>query len=667
MANNAACLAQTDKHKATAESVAYWNKSDIFQQAMALAFFLIPIKEVAAQIAQEAIDLARLKSTEKEAHRRRWFTQGKYKEGGGPAKVLMHENQLVQYLVYQQAQKYERYQEGNRSSEIEKEIKDSLNKHSYSFEQLTRLVEQTSLRKEDLIIHYLKTIAQFSNSNSEDLITAISCLVYNLQPKDASNLHSIFKAITPNYCSKRKLLLMNKLEKRFATFMQVCKPHGKQSYFQGQETVNTYWASLVEEFFLVATPWGTMCPEGNEKNFSDRVDSWVGKVVSNVRRRYVTQEDQQEVTRLHTVLCPECYVSLVADMGYGSAKEHLALPQFYLEGKQSSGDKTNMTKSNRKFNLKVEEQVEIARLATGYLDHESNRRARVMAKKLTVIVDGEIEGKLNTSATKTIWFKINDDKSLIKVATEDEEGSLIVAILPLRRQEMERSLRHRILGWEKYCIRLNYKQQINFKVRFSTTQEAEGEYLVGINCRPSFLPLIGNHIKQLLIAPPTLAMVPQYIGTMVTVFLTTVLMVWLFNGQQPSVITTEIDAIKYREGKTTDSDSSNPPIEPILKDNKPPKFDFGNHPLKASVNNDQLLIEIKIEDRDAAKQYYVDIRETKNSSTPLWGGRASKTAEEKMLKVALSAHIFNAGEYTLTLKEITEKKIVGRYNFTVKY
>jgi hypothetical protein len=465
-------------------NVATWTNIHIFHQAMKLAFFLIPVKKVAAQITQEAISLAKIKSTEKKAHRKRWFANNRYQDGGGPTSLLMHENQFIQSMIYQEAEKYEKYQEGIATQNHINLIKSQANNNA---DELFDLLSNLPVKQGDWIIRYLKTLVQISNSISADLITAIACLVCNFQIKDAATLHAFFEAISPNYCSKRKLLLMNKLKNRFP-LLKVCKKDGKQTYFYGQEQVNSKWSSLVENFFTKTVPWGTKCGDATQHT-TLLIKDKIKKLVNIFTKNYIFEKDHKQMSYLHAIVCPDCFLKLVSDVKFDCPREKLALPIFLAENNASSDDSdldpsNNKTGPNtdRELQLTQTELEDFAQSSSKYLSKEIERRNNLSIKKVSILLDGQPQAILidkqeqtiwDLTQNKVVWLTLKESSDIAKIVSWDKEGLLIIGLLELNSKAIKDSWQHKLLGWKKDQIVLPNNNIINLAIKLIEKEDEE--------------------------------------------------------------------------------------------------------------------------------------------------------------------------------------------------
>lgn len=476
-------ISAKQKSKAVSQSsVINWTTANTYVTAFCLAFYVLPIKAIAQQIAQEAIDIAKIKYYEKESHRRRWLDNDRYKKDG-PTSLLMHHRQMIQHFILHESQKYERYQEGERSDELKKEIKTALNSHSIQLQSLLNLLENAELTNEDLIVRYLEANVLFSNNNSKDLVTAITCLICNLSPQEASELHVKFKQISPNYCSKRKSLLLKKLAQRFKSFIKVCKSDGKQTYFTGQEKNSPKMARLVEEFLSLLVPWGTTCPEGKETCFSERLHNWLEKIVNVIRLRFMIEQDWQELGYLHALTCPNCFLSLTQEIKLGCPRGHLALPDFSL---LRHGEEQKMKKQDRHIQLTQADSETLVKSIDDYLQHQQARRAAIDVKHLTLLanhqplvmnVNGQETNTMDITQANTATFLVSEVANTIKIISEDAEGALPLAVLEIPSRETTQTFSYYMSGERKFFIPISENQHIVLKMRLKNGAEPDAQFL----------------------------------------------------------------------------------------------------------------------------------------------------------------------------------------------
>lgn len=675
-------------------NVAAWANTHTFYQAMKLAFFLIPIKEVAVQITREAINLAKIKSSEKKAHRKRWFAKNRYQEGGGPTSLLMHENQFIQTMIYQEAEKYEKYQEGIATQEHIEIIKSQVDNAG----ELLDLLSQLPIKQKDWIVRYLKTILQVSNSISADLITAIACLVCNFQPKDAATLHSFFEAISPNYSSKRKVLLMNKLINRFP-LLKVCKQDGKQTYFYGQEEVNTKWSRLVEHFFAKTVPWGTKCGDIIQPTTLFMKDK-IKKLINVFTKIYIFEKDHKQMSYLHAIVCPDCFLKLISEVKFDCPREKLTLPIFLAENNASSDDNdggldptNDQGLTDRELQLTEKELEDFVHSSSKYLSKQIERRNNLSIKKISFLSDGQpqtisIDKQEQTiwdlTQNKVVWLRVKESHNLPKIVSWDKEGLLIIGLLELNSKAIKDSWQHKLLGWKKDKIILPNNNIINLAIKL-LENENEEEFFIGA----TYQDLTKEwNFKNINLSNWFYSFPSQQL-------VTSLLLLVFFSGFLLWIRTTFINPVEVSNNINSTSQHS---IKPTLRGKVvttllPTKTNLGNpnslnenkivfnfHSKKDDINNIDEVLKLQIPNNITTmeivfainhfskyEKYLAVIDTTEPKPTSVWKQAITKK-NQFPLSISIPLDVLTNQEYNLIIKRIdnnaTEKE-VERYNFII--
>lgn len=684
-------------------NVAAWNNTYTFCQAMKLAFFLIPIKKVAAQITQEAISLAKIKSNEKRAHRKRWFSRNKYQGGRGPTSLLMHENQFIQTMIYQESEKYEKYQEGIATKELINLITYQANNNA---DELLDLLSKSPIKQKDWIIRYLKTIVQNSNNVSADLITAITCLVCNFQPKDAATLHAFFEveAISPNYCSKRKLLLMGKLINRFP-LLKIFKEDGKQTYFYGQEQVNSKWSGLVESFFAKTVPWGTKCRNPTQYTTLPVKDKIKG-LIAMFTRNYILEKDHKQMSYLHSIVCPDCFLKLFSEAKFDCPREKLTLPIFLAEN-NANPDNSDLDPNNNKPELSLDRELELtqteledlAASSSKYLSKEIERRNNLSIKKISVLLDGQpqpilIDKKEQTiwdlTQNKVVWLRLKDNSSLPKIVSWDKEGLLIIGLLELNSKTIKDSWQHSLLGWKKDYIVLPDNNIINLAIKLIENENGE-EFFIGATYEDLTKEWSFKNIN----------LSNWWYSFSTPQLVTTLLLLVLFSGFLIWINTSSINRVEVANNINPISQpSATPnsrgkvvttllPVKTLLEEPKElnqNKIAFNFYPkennksdqnkidevLKLEIPNSINTMEIffAIEQFSNYEKYLAVIETSEPKATLVWRQPIAKQKNKFPLSISVSLDVLHNQEYSLIIKKVDNngmEKELERYNFIVAH
>ncbi len=276
--------------------------------AFRLAYFLYPDRPTALEIVRRA--LAGLDALAASQTRRRSYSPvGRTLSGRGRVRArnrtLMNRLQLLQRLVYQAAEPYERRHEMGGSG--------------------------PPPAVEDLVIRYLEHMARTTTQrNSFYATVGISRLVYHYSTEEAMDLYGLVvqdpDRVKDDYAfraAKRRLL--REVRARFGALVKSVRgPRGEDRLEAARPT--PAMRLFVEESLERFTPWGTRCP------VPDGLDASRDQIPAlRFEGEDPDQEGPVEVDRLHAVLHPPCYRHLTAALDLPDPKDRLVLPQFRLE------------------------------------------------------------------------------------------------------------------------------------------------------------------------------------------------------------------------------------------------------------------------------------------------------------------------------------------------
>lgn len=668
------------------ELIGQWNNKRILAEGIELAFFIFPIKELALHVVKEALNLARIKNNEKRAHRRRWFTKGKYQDGGGPTRTLFHENQMVQFFIYHEIEKFEIAHE---NFIVQGDLPDLITgQHSSIDPSVWSQLAKYPIYIEDLITRYLKAIMLYANNNTEDLLVAIFCLVCNLQPKDASFIHSLFKPVSPNYCSKRKHIIMKKLLKRFTNYLQINNIDGKTSYFEGQNKIDTRRSRLVEELFSLAKPWGSTCPEGKEIHFSDRLNSWLNNFYYKFLPHYGTVNDHCEIAHLHAILCPTCFFQLMKEANYHCPRAYLALPEFHNLIEPPQGQTSLMSIKERKIRLNEDELDLVYKDSIAFLSDQQRRRENIYIEKIAVICDtekvllniaNEQREILDFSLAKSAKVKIDAEVSCLKIISWDDNGELPIAVLMLDQDSITKSLQYKLYGYLTKTLYLNNTQSLICKIQCPDTS-FNSEYTISLEYKQYNSSLLNDYF------PSVLQNNYARIGILLIItILSIVAILPLFKPQTDLVsINSPIETPRHR-GSNRKNYRGNPfyrsPADIKLVapqkseninlqqqfypiQNNGGSIDISTWQIKA--NTDLINLKLTIPPNTKKHAYYLLIRSEKLSNT-IWRSPAlTLEANNTSFNIDLQASLFDKGEYKLILQTNDNDKLIDTYYCPIK-
>ena len=137
-------------------------------------------------------------------------------------------------------------------------------------------------------------------------------------------------------------------------------------------------------------------------------------------RKVATTKTEIEVHRIHAVLHPECFGTLVAAFNYRPPEERIELPRFYSH---QSDDESPPRQRRAPAELSAEDLAEINHM----LGEQAARRRRASPTVIRVIVDGVERGTLNPAEQSSISFSASEDAETIELKTTDASGDLLLA------------------------------------------------------------------------------------------------------------------------------------------------------------------------------------------------------------------------------------------------
>ncbi|MBI4852302.1 MAG: hypothetical protein HY819_10940 [Acidobacteria bacterium] len=448
----------------------YWSAAKTFTQAKYLALSMLPIQEIAIQVAYDAMLAAQVCRNKQYTYRKSWLKNNRYKKYG-PTKALLHKNQLVQNFVYREIEKYEKYTEGDFNQPINSQL-------------LEDLLKNFILSEENLIIRYIKFLIQMAEDNSANAVLATTKLIYKYRTIDVAEIYTRLHGDGPvdNYFSKRKGEFIRRLEERFQSLinqdiLKVVVGNKREKYFQGQEIFDDKWSNLVKQTFNSFIPWGTNClPKHSKGSFIDSLFSWFKDIFS---------EDQKKILSIHTLFCPNCFNSLVKELNLASPEKQLALPTFNLS--KISKEKS-LPMSSFNYQDPITEKTEIRNILNR-LHSENLRREQLINSGIKNIFITNNDLKildLDLSKDRNASISIKDDfltsKNILKIYSIDRQGDLLFATVVLNKHDRSSI---NIFNEQKFSL-LEGKQNIFLLAKYIEDNE-NSHYLLKIKYRENLL------------------------------------------------------------------------------------------------------------------------------------------------------------------------------------
>lgn len=214
---------------------------DLWQRAFQLAFFIVPDRSSAYQIASRAIEKL---GVQRSRERRRSYWRGRNAKLR-IRRISRTDADALQWLVYRESEECEKEQERN--------------------DQHTEV---------DLVIRYIKHLVQLTTGASSFYVSVgLNRLLRNYSTPEVQQVYELVTEHYPASEEYRKIKgrLMNRLAARFDGSLKIRTGEYRELRFEDYEDQKA-WRSLVEECLEAFTPWGTreVCLRGPaELKFGD--------------------------------------------------------------------------------------------------------------------------------------------------------------------------------------------------------------------------------------------------------------------------------------------------------------------------------------------------------------------------------------------------------------
>ncbi|MEW6732266.1 MAG: hypothetical protein AB1489_13135 [Acidobacteriota bacterium] len=468
--------------------------------AIKLALSIFPHEEIAFQIVLDAV-----LSVEKVAYEQKRSRM--YSDVNKRIKILLEKVQLFQQIVYFESQKWEQYQETvfllQYLRSCNQEICDKYQKdHHLSIEklemdlkineirfdnrltELSELLKSISFNETDMIRRYLKFLIQQSICrNSFHVALAVSHLTYNYTLPEVIAICGILNPdlIDGTYLYKLKRKFLSSIKKRFSGFVSFIG-NGNKQHLDICKDLSGELIEFVRESSCLLIPWGTKCQSEDTKlknrAFDEQLFDWLAEI---------EDENQKEIYRVHTVICPSCYTNLVTrcpvkGRSTGVAKPLpypvLAIPDFKIPGGEIDKQIPKIAINNPR-----EESTEVIHRLTGSVKSESIRLAKALdsSKEIFIFVDGKKQGELKPAKCSSVRLNVDENARYIKVMLhKDGELSLLTSLV-INFHNIEHSLLHRLFGLKKkYYTILKDGQRITIAITFPRIDLDDSDLVIDI-------------------------------------------------------------------------------------------------------------------------------------------------------------------------------------------
>ena len=408
------------------------NVREQLQSAFRLAYFIHSDRELAIKIAKEALDdLEAAKATQR---RRLYYTpsglsSGRAKPQTPRTKVVMADAHLLQRLVYRASEIYEIQQEKAQS--------------------------EHRLTEEDMLIRFVKHLVRITVRRSSFYVAlGISRLLHGYSTTETMDIYTAVvqdpgRVKEDSYYRAGKRELMSELEERFGKFLRRTRAPRGEERFAEEENAPSHLA-LVRECLSVFTPWETSCV-GAEA--FERGEDQLSHLAFDGEEP--DTEHPIEMNRMHAITHPECYEQVAASVGLDKPESRLSLPQFQID---HSNDRRPPIDRHRPLRLTEEEMSGLL----GEVDRQADRRRRISARHLSILVDGTRIGEFDGGKGNRLRLELGESSELIEVRAWDKEGYLKVGavLLSCADRSAGRTSEHTIVadGGQKITFSLSFRK-----------------------------------------------------------------------------------------------------------------------------------------------------------------------------------------------------------------
>ena len=383
-----------------------------FGLAYELAYFIHVNKETACFVAEDALDQLSAMLGKQGSYRKPPGLLSGFWKGGERSRPVrrtlkLNEQQMLQWLVYQQSEPWEREAERGEGLYLPTE--------------------------EDMIVRYLKHLVYITLRLGSFYVTlAIGQLLHQYDRRQTRLFYDILtqsdsaRMKDMGYIGKQRLELLSRIGQRFEGMVVTTKtPRGERQIVTQPTTPSIF--ELVHECLRRFTPWETACT----------IES--GFDVTDIPGLYFSgadiDEDRIEMNRIHTVVDPDCFArfaeglrqyardlpeaSLDRGCNFDSLNQ-LAVPQF-------SNFSSGPSRGNR-YQPPSLTKADYLRLRRT-LDARARQRKVFTPNRLFVYVDATQTQSIDLSSTNRVEFSIGPEAGVIEVCGRDEQEALTLAIL----------------------------------------------------------------------------------------------------------------------------------------------------------------------------------------------------------------------------------------------
>lgn len=517
------------------------DQEDLLVRAFQLAFFIHPNKDIALEITSNAFEMWEV-ICERQDKRHYYNLRGRFlanqEKKKQRSKVYMHEEQLLQRLIYKLSENYE----------------------------LTATWSK-SVDEEGLLVCYLKRLLPMMlKHNSFSAVVGMSRILHKYSNRETVK---IYMSLAPNRTtqdianiereSKRyKSKFFSQLKESFGNFLSISKQENEERFEIVKDPDKfLILLELVEDCLDRFKPWATECISSfNDFIFND----------DNPDNEFLV-----ELKRIHSVIHYKCYTQLTTTLNLVYPKDRLEIPLFSLT--------KNLNDKNSQNRRKPPDATKELSIIPQKLEETAKRRKNTLSGILSIIVDGKEKTVFNLFIEKYKSLQLSEDAELIEIRAK-ETGLLLTTHLITQEITIKRQKS------QNYKIKLEGGQTIDLIIDFLENEQTnqEGKISLHIYYKETYFPRILVFMWRKLIYRINISFQPYAVRPQIAIVLAcfivlTVLSYFYFgyilSSQKPLTSKEEIkktEPILIKEPSfnipTNTNPSSNPKPDKLVKQKK---------------------------------------------------------------------------------------------------
>jgi len=409
---------------------------DLWDKAFQLAFFIVPDRALAHEIAGRAIEKLGVQRT-RERRRIYWRIRNVKLR---IRRITRTDEDALQWLVYLEAEAFEKEQEqGDRQTEI------------------------------DMVIRYVKHLVQLTTGASSFYVNVgLNRLLRNYT---TSEVQQIYEFTTQHYPAseeyrKVKGRLMNELTRRFGPLVKVRTSEYRELKFETYEDQKR-WVNIVEECLESFTPWSS-----RRACLTRKSKFAIGEPGTEIQYR-LSQKDGIETDRCHWFMHSPCYGELARRFKFDPPEERLSVPQFFLaNNNRQDGDSSSTV---RQVSPLTDSEKQALR---SRLEASATRRQQAPSQVLKIVAHGVVCAQLNPYRDEKRRFEVADGTRLLEVRDEIDHTDQTIATHWIDYTEWVG------IDVREYAVSLAKGRELVFKIVPATVgSETEGKATVEVESR----------------------------------------------------------------------------------------------------------------------------------------------------------------------------------------